>query len=70
MLASRRRMYVEADLRDTDKVLTHAALHLDFGQPVADRLELVEPGLVPVNRWHIQDGEPEVPNYCAVARKP
>ena len=137
--------YVEADLRDTEKVLTYAARHLDFGQPIAvillgilqlipdaddpfaivdllidavcpdsylvvshptgdidteamtemarrlnarsapaqmtlrthaqishffDRLELAEPGLVPVNRWHIHDGAPEVPNFCAVARKP
>ena len=137
--------YVEADLRDTDKVLAYAARHVDFGRPVAvillgilqlipdvddpfaivgllidalcpgsylvvshptgdidteamkemarrlnarsapaqmtlrshaqisrffDRLELVEPGLVPVNRWRIHDQAPEVPNFCAVAAKP
>ena len=39
-----------------------------------DGLEPVEPGLVPVNRWRpaVQSmQEPrDVPNFCAVARKP
>jgi SAM-dependent methyltransferase len=47
---------------------THEQIARFFG-----RLELVEPGLVPVNRWRPAPGpigEPrDVPNYCAVARK-
>jgi O-methyltransferase involved in polyketide biosynthesis len=141
--------YVEADIRDTGKILSQAAGTLDFSQPVAiillgilqlipdaddpyavldrlteavcpgsylvishptgdidsdamtemakrlnersapaqmtlrthqqiarffDGLDLIEPGLIPVNRWRptragIQDPR-DVPNFCAIARKP
>jgi hypothetical protein len=38
-----------------------------------DGLDLIEPGLVPVNRWRpakegVQDPR-DVPNFCAIARK-
>jgi S-adenosyl methyltransferase len=141
--------YLDADLRDTGKILAHAATQLDLNRPVAvillgilqliedaddpyaivgaltqalcpgsylmishptgdidtaamtemarrlnersaparmtlrtyaqiarffDGLRLAEPGLVPVNRWRPDLTSPsaaaDVPNYCAVARKP
>lgn len=140
--------YVDADIRDTGKILDQADAQLDFGQPVAvillgilqlitdaddpyaivgtltgavcpgsylvishptgdidsdamnemarrlnersaparmtlrthgqiarffDGLDLVEPGLVPVNRWRPalepDEGSRDVPNYCGAARK-
>jgi SAM-dependent methyltransferase len=140
--------YVDADLRDTAKVLEQAGHNLDFGQPIAvillgilqlipdedepyaiveqmldavgpgsflvishptadidaeamtemarrlnersapaqmtlrshdqishffDGLELVEPGVVPVNRWRPdqpRETDPtDVPNFCGIARK-
>jgi SAM-dependent methyltransferase len=141
--------YVEADLRDTEKVLAEAGRNLDFSQPIAvillgilqlvpdedepyaiveqvldairpgsflvishptadidteamtemarrlnersapaqmtlrshdrishffDDLDLIDPGVVPVNRWrpdHPQESDPsDVPNFCGIARKP
>ena len=140
--------YVDADVRDTDKLLQAAAQTLDFSQPVAlmllgilnfvvdddeahaivnrlldavpsdsylavvhptqevvgeamaevlrrwkerggapmvdrspqelarffDRLELLEPGVVPCTQWRPDPGDPssqvEVPHFCAVGRKP
>ena len=48
---------------------THAEISRFF-----DGLEMVEPGLVPVNRWRPPpddiDQPRNVPNYCAVALKP
>ncbi|WP_433796803.1 SAM-dependent methyltransferase [Actinoplanes sp. CA-252034] len=35
-----------------------------------DRLELVEPGVVPVTRWRPVDDVPDIDQYCAVGRKP
>ncbi|MEU4164472.1 SAM-dependent methyltransferase [Actinoplanes sp. NPDC026670] len=34
-----------------------------------DRLELVEPGVVPVTRWHPENDAPEIDQFCAVGRK-
>jgi len=38
-----------------------------------DGLDLLEPGLVPLNRWRPEDGPadlgPDVPAYCAIGRK-
>ncbi len=39
-----------------------------------DRLELLEPGVVPCTQWRPDPGDPssqiEIPHFCAVGRKP
>jgi len=63
--------YIEADLRDPDKILDGAAATLDFEEPIA--LMLLEPGVVSSSQWRpdLAIGEPvEVAEYCAVGRKP
>ena len=82
--------YLDADLRDPEFILREAAKTLNFTREMSlqqytarsqaeiarfsDRLDLVEPGLVPMQDWRSGPEDPAaenlIPWVCGVARKP
>jgi hypothetical protein len=72
--------YVEADVHDVETIISDARNVLNFNEPIAvmflgilfTGLEMVEPGLVPVERWHPDDteGEEHTGDHGGLARKP
>ncbi len=62
-------VYLDADLRDLEKILTKAARTLDFSQPVA----VLEPGVVQLSKWRPRteaESEAAAALWGGVARKP